>query len=139
MTETPGARLTRSEHNRFDLAQPEKQVRQAAYRRGWRAEALVAWWYRVRGYRVLARRYKTAVGEVDLVLLRFGVLVFVEVKARVHPDLAKDAVAAEAVNRIGAAADVYLAANHNFAGYDVRFDLVSVSPNCRITRMKNAL
>lgn len=37
---------------------------------------------RRRGYAILARRYRTRFGEIDIVSERAGVLVFVEVKAR---------------------------------------------------------
>lgn len=56
--------------------------RQRAERRGRRAEKIAAWFLRAKGYAVLARRYKTPVGEIDLVARRGRTLAFVEVKAR---------------------------------------------------------
>ena len=56
--------------------------RQAAERRDRRAEALAALWLQLKGWRVLTRRVRTPVGEVDLVVRRGGTLAFVEVKAR---------------------------------------------------------
>ena len=46
------------------------------------AERVAAWSLRLHGYRVLARRYRTPVGEIDLVVRRGSLLAFVEVKGR---------------------------------------------------------
>lgn len=54
----------------------------AAERRGRRGEGLAALWLQVHGWRVLARRVKAGVGEVDLVVRRGRVVAFVEVKWR---------------------------------------------------------
>jgi hypothetical protein len=56
------------------MARPEgaDPLRVAAYRRGLFGEALAAWHYRLRLYRVLARRYKTPMGEIDLIVRRAG-------------------------------------------------------------------
>ncbi|MCR4283578.1 MAG: YraN family protein, partial [Bauldia sp.] len=43
------------------------EARRAAEKRGRRAETLAAWLLRLKGYRVLARRYKTPAGEIDLI------------------------------------------------------------------------
>ena len=51
-------------------------------RLGARGEQLAADWYRTRGYRVVARNWRCAEGELDLVLLGGGDLVFCEVKTR---------------------------------------------------------
>ena len=63
-------------------SRPKSKARLAAYQEGQRGEALAAWYLRLKLYRIIASRYKTAVGEIDLVAERFGTLVFVEVKAR---------------------------------------------------------
>ena len=57
-------------------------ARQAAEIAGRRAETLAAWYLRLKGYRIIESRYKTPVGEIDLIARRWGTTVFVEVKAR---------------------------------------------------------
>lgn len=56
--------------------------RRKAWRRGRGAEALAVASLRCRGYRLLTRRYRTKVGEVDLIARRGTVLALIEVKAR---------------------------------------------------------
>ena len=56
--------------------------RRAGYARGLVAEGIAAWVLRLKGYRVLATRYRTPLGEIDIVARRGKVLAFVEVKAR---------------------------------------------------------
>ena len=56
--------------------------RRAGYARGLVAEGIAAWLLRLKGYRVLATRYRTPLGEIDIVARRGKVLAFVEVKAR---------------------------------------------------------
>lgn len=56
--------------------------RRRAERGGRRAETLAAWWLRLKGWRILGRRVRTPVGEIDLVARRGRVVAFVEVKAR---------------------------------------------------------
>jgi putative endonuclease len=57
-------------------------TRRRAERSGRRAERLAAWWLRLQGWRILATRVRTPVGEVDLIARRGRTLAFVEVKAR---------------------------------------------------------
>ena len=79
--------------------------RLAADRRGRRAETLAAWWLRLHGYRIVARRVRTRVGEIDLVARRGKTLAFVEVKARDRLDNALAALHPAALARIAAAAN----------------------------------
>jgi putative endonuclease len=58
------------------------RARVRAYRRGLLAESLAATLFRLKGYRIVARLYRTPVGEIDLVALKGKRLAFVEVKAR---------------------------------------------------------
>ena len=44
--------------------------RQRAWTRGRRAETFAAWWLRLKEYRVLARNFRVAPGEIDLIARR---------------------------------------------------------------------
>ena len=55
-----------------------------------------------RGYRILARRWRSPAGEIDIVALRGQTLVFVEVKARATLDRAAEAVTVTQRRRIAA-------------------------------------
>ncbi len=103
-------------------------ARRAAYLRGSRAEAICAVWLRLQGYRILERRFRSAVGEVDLIVRRGGLLAFVEVKSRPTLDLAVQSVTPRQRRRVVRAAEAYLAANPVLAGLDIRFDLMAVAP-----------
>ena len=56
--------------------------RQLAERRGRKGETIAAWWLRLHGWRILAIRARTPVGEVDLIARRFRTVAFIEVKSR---------------------------------------------------------
>jgi putative endonuclease len=102
--------------------------RSAAFRLGVSAESRAALFLAAKGYRTLAKRWKTPVGEIDLVVKRGGLIVFVEVKARARLDDAAEAVLPRQKRRIIAAAEAWLAAHPEHAGYDLRFDAVLVAP-----------
>ena len=59
--------------------------RQAERRRHFK-EGIAGWWLQLCGYRILARRWRCAAGEIDLIVKRRRQLVFVEVKYRFHAD-----------------------------------------------------
>ena len=102
--------------------------RQAAFKLGVSSEVRAALLLAAKGYRQLARRWKSPVGEVDLVMRRGRTLVFVEVKARPRIDDAAWSVLPRQKRRIVAAAEAWLAAHPEHAGYDIRFDAVLVAP-----------
>src|SRR5690606_22531200 len=104
-----------------------KESRLAAELFGRRGELLAAWFLRLKGYRILASRYKTPMGEIDLVARRFGTLVFVEVKARRSAPIA-DAWMAVNDRRITRAADYFLARHPRYAGSDMRYDVIFLAP-----------
>lgn len=92
------------------------------------AEAQAAWWLRLRGYRVLARRFRTPVGEIDLVTRRGRVLAFVEVKARPDLETALHALTPHQRRRIARAALWWLQRHPDHRDLDRRFDLVAIRP-----------
>lgn len=107
---------------------PKNKDRIAAHRGGHRAEALAAWYLRLKGYRIIARRSKTPVGEIDLIAQRLGTTIFVEVKQRAHAD--QFGAALEAVNqsRIVQAASYWLAKHPAKADTAMRFDVIFLAP-----------
>src|SRR5437763_14844039 len=102
--------------------------RQAAFRRGLSAETRAAVVLLLKGYRILARRWQSPVGEIDIVARRRRVLVFVEVKARARLDDAAEAVSERQRRRIAAAAQAWLAWHPEHASAEIRFDAVLVLP-----------
>ena len=104
----------------------EKRVR--AYRRGVFAETAAALMLRLKGYAIVARRYKTPVGEIDLVALKGKRLAFVEVKRRKSLDEAGWSLPTRARRRIVRAAQYWLAGHPDSAGHDLAFDVVLAAP-----------
>ena len=102
--------------------------RRRAHRRGLHGETLAVWVLRLKGYRILARRLRSAVGEIDIVAARGGTVAVIEVKARPDAAAAAEAVGPRQRARIARAARLFLAARPEFARHDVRFDLMLVSP-----------
>jgi putative endonuclease len=110
-----------------------RQQRRRAERRGHWSEYWAAFFLWLKGYRILAMRYKTKGGEIDLIVRKREVVAFVEVKARRDEDLAIDAVGYETQKRIRAASDRWLASRRDAHRLTLRYDVVAVLPG-RIPR-----
>src|SRR6185503_19668122 len=82
--------------------------RRAAYLRGHAGERLAALRLMLAGYRILARRYRTKLGEIDLIARRGNVVAFIEVKRRAELVTGLEAVTPQARARIRRAAELYL-------------------------------
>ena len=111
-------------------AAPERQV---AFAFGLSAESRAAAYLVAKGYRILARRWRSPVGEIDIIARRRHLLVFVEVKARETFDDAAWSVTERQRSRIVAAAEAWLARNADDRIRDIRFDAMLVAPG-RIPR-----
>lgn len=109
-------------------SKPKNDKRVAAYRGGHRAESLAAWFLRLQLYRIVATRYKTPVGEIDLIATRFGVTVFIEVKARKQKSGYAEALEAVNTARISRAAQYWLAKHPAQAETPFRFDVIFLAP-----------
>ena len=92
------------------------------------AEGLAAWSLRLRGYRIIARRFRTPLGEIDLIAQRGRLLAFVEVKARTDLEQALLALSPRQRQRTARAAELFLLRRPDLAGHTLRFDLVAVRP-----------
>lgn len=102
--------------------------RRAAFRLGLTAEVKAAALLLAKGYRIVARRWRSPVGEIDLVARRGRALVFVEVKARGRFDDAAESVTPRQRRRIIAGANAWLAKHQRDANCEIRFDVVLVAP-----------
>src|ERR1700728_699472 len=109
-------------------AKPASPARLAAFQTGLSAEARAAAWLMAKGYRILAKRFRTPYGEIDIVARRRNLLAFIEVKARATLDDAAYAVTPRQQARIIAAAQVWLMAHPEHEGYDLRFDAMLIAP-----------
>ncbi len=106
----------------------DTRARRQAYRRGHSSEWLAAAALMAKGFRIVARRYRTKLGEIDLIARRGDLVLIVEVKARKSLMQAMEAVGRDSARRIEGCADLWLARQPDFARLSVRFDMVAVLP-----------
>jgi len=106
----------------------DASARIKAYKRGHRSEWLAAIALMLKGYRIIARRYRTKLGEIDLIARRGNLVLMVEVKARPTLISAMEAIAYSSERRIEGAADLWLSRQPDYGKLSVRFDMVAVLP-----------
>lgn len=109
---------------------PEKRRR--AYRYGISAEKLAGWYLRLKGYRILAERYRSSGGEIDIVARKGKTLIAVEVKARRTLAECEESVAPWKCRKIARAAESLLTGQKlglaNVHDHAIRFDVIWVAP-----------
>ena len=103
-------------------------ARVAAFQTGLSAESKASAYLIAKGYRILARRFRTPNGEIDIVARRRNLLTFVEVKARASLDEAAYSVTPQQQQRIVAAAQFWLMTHPEHANFEMRFDVVLIAP-----------
>lgn len=99
-----------------------------AYKIGWWAEVLCALCLTLKGYNIIAYRYKTGLGEIDLIAARGAEVIFVEVKARPNMQKAGEAVSEKQKVRLKRAAKAYLSGRSTLTHCAQRFDVMLVLP-----------
>jgi putative endonuclease len=112
--------------------------RVAAFRTGISAEGRAAALLMAKGYRILAKRFRTPHGEIDIVARKRDLLAFVEVKARASLDDAAYAVTGRQQQRIVAAAEAWLMAHPEHAEFELRFDAILIAPRSLPRHLKAA-
>ncbi len=106
----------------------QRRKKTAAVKWGRMAETLSVFSLIFRGHRILARGFRAPVGEIDIVAMKGGVLVFIEVKARADLMAAAEAVTNKQQNRIVRAAEAFLQARPDIGPFGMRFDVMLVRP-----------
>jgi putative endonuclease len=117
-----------NDRRRRKTPSPPDPARIVAFRHGLSAESRAALLLVAKGFRIVARRFKTQVGEVDIIARRRQTLLFVEVKARARYDDAAEAVTTKQQERIVAAAQYWLAYHPDDCTKHIRFDVVLITP-----------
>ena len=105
-----------------------RTARHRALRRGRWAEAACTATLILRGYRILGRRLRSPVGEIDIVARRGAVLAIIEVKARPDSGAAAEAVTPRQRERLIRAAGWLVAGRPDLAAMHLRFDVMLVTP-----------
>ncbi|WP_169566982.1 YraN family protein [Sneathiella limimaris] len=96
------------------------------------AETYVQYFLRLKGYRILRRRYKKPFGEIDLVVQKGNVLIAVEVKMRPDIERAKHAIGPIQQRRIRKALASFVAENPKYSAFDLRLDFIVVTSFLRL-------
>lgn len=108
------------------------------YRYGRYAELVAALYLMLKGYRPVKWRYKTPVGEIDLIVRKGNIIILVEVKARKDGDVSGDSITPRAKARIARAGQHYLKATGLAGLCDLRFDAVLIGGWRRIVHVPGA-
>ena len=96
------------------------------YKRGIWAERFAAFYLILKGYRIICTRYKTPVGEIDILAQKHKTLVAVEVKARPTHSQALHSVTIRTRRRIEKAMLYYVSKSHVYNKWNIRFDVIGV-------------
>lgn len=101
-----------------------KKTRRDYEKAGRLAETYAAQYLRLKGYKILERRFKTSEGEIDIIAQRGDCIAIIEVKQRANCLDAHESITPLAQRRIDAAADIYIGQNKAAQAMGVRFDAV---------------
>lgn len=113
-------------------------ARKAAYSYGLWAETLCVIWLTLTGHRILARRARNPMGEIDLIARRGKRIVFIEVKARRSLESGLHALTIHQQRRILNAASLWMASHPRYAAFDQRCDLIVVTGRFKLHHLKHA-
>lgn len=102
-------------------------LKQKTYQQGLLAEQIAALFLLCKGYKVLERRYKTPMGEIDLVVKKGKKIIFVEVKKRKKLDQALYSISPHQQYRIQKTALGFIKKNPHYQDFDLRFDVIYFS------------
>ncbi len=119
-------------------ARPDSSHRKRSQIWGHVAEYLCMAFLVLKGYGILARRYRNPQGEIDIIATRGKQVIFIEVKARTEQAAALFSVTPAKQRRILQAASGFIAAHTYYAHHGLRFDVMVVTSPWKIYHLKDA-
>ncbi len=108
----------------------------STYRSGLIAEYLAIMVLLFKGYRILAHRWKSVCGEIDIIARKKSHIIFVEVKKRPNEYCGLEAISLNQQRRIRNSANIYLSKMKKNTGFTARFDIILVLPS-KIMHLQN--
>jgi len=102
--------------------------RQKAYHWGIEAEKFAAWFLRMKGYHIIAERYRNSQGEIDILARKGNLVAAVEVKARKSFEECAETVTPFKQQKIARAVELAIAELAELQGHDIRFDVIWIAP-----------
>ncbi len=102
--------------------------RDKRHRTGWLAETKAVWFLRLKGWRILHRRYRSPYGEVDVIAKRGRRVIFVEIKARATAEQALNALTEHQWRRIEASAEHFMGHEKRLTHCAWQFDAICITP-----------
>ena len=116
-----------------------KSKKQKSYFFGLLAEYYVIFLFFFKGYKLLEHRYKTKLGEIDLIFKKSNNIIAVEVKARKNKNLQiGEVVSRKQLTRILNSLKIFLNKNEIYSNFNSRVDVILVYNFLRVQHIKNA-
>ena len=103
------------------------KIKKKTHQFGILAEKITLWFLRCKCYQILAWRYKTYFGEIDLIAKRGNTVIFIEVKARKSSESIETILRPKQVERIKKSAEFFIAKNPKFHNCSFRFDFIQIN------------
>jgi putative endonuclease len=100
----------------------------STYKFGLFSESIAIVFLMLKGYSIVAKRYKTPLGEIDIIAKKAKSLIGIEVKARRKEFDISDVISAKQKKRIINGIKMFLSKNQKYNDYTIRFDVIAVRP-----------
>ncbi|MDR1334023.1 MAG: YraN family protein [Holosporaceae bacterium] len=90
-------------------------------------EFLAVCWLIIKGYTIVARRYKTVCGEIDIIAKKSNIIAFIEVKSRKSEDKCYNAITNKQLQRIRRTSEIFMHKNPQFFNCFSRYDVILIA------------
>ncbi len=112
-------------------------MKKKTYNFGILAEKITIIYLILKAYKILAWRYKTRFGELDIIAKKGREIIFVEVKARKKDTNLEEILRDRQTKRMVNAAQYFMSKNSKFREYQLRFDFIFVNKFYWVRHYKN--
>jgi putative endonuclease len=99
-----------------------------SYKFGQYSEKFVMIFLWLKGYKILKNRFKSYLGEIDIIAFKKNQIIFIEVKARKYKTNQEKILSNSQILRIKKSAEFFISKNSNLKKYKWRFDFIEVAP-----------